>query len=160
MTTLPGPMVWAPLSEVPQIVRMPIYIITLAIFVVLQVPIALATNYGVPFPHRILRFPDYRNGWRDRRRSIHSEEACIRNDPLVYLLPPRQVSVHSSEVSQCVSRAGVGQSGSSCGSLLQLSSCYSSSTPRPPHPTSSTGAPTVSARLLETLRSCPPQRSV
>ncbi|KAH8984843.1 multidrug resistance protein-like protein [Lactarius akahatsu] len=41
-----GPMVWAPLSEVPQIFRMPIYIFTLAVFVVLQVPTALATNYG------------------------------------------------------------------------------------------------------------------
>ncbi|KAH8986413.1 putative caffeine resistance protein 5 [Lactarius hatsudake] len=41
-----GPMVWAPLSESPQIGRMPIYIFTLAMFVVLQVPAALATNYG------------------------------------------------------------------------------------------------------------------
>ncbi|KAI0287569.1 MFS transporter [Russula brevipes] len=49
-----GPMVWAPLSEVPQIGRMPIYIITLAIFVVLQVPTALATNYGMLMAFRFL----------------------------------------------------------------------------------------------------------
>jgi MFS family permease len=51
---LSGPMVWAPLSEVPQIGRMPIYIITLAIFVVLQVPTALATNYGMLMAFRFL----------------------------------------------------------------------------------------------------------
>jgi DHA1 family multidrug resistance protein-like MFS transporter len=47
-------MVWSPLSEVPQIGRMPIYIITLAIFVVLQVPAALATNYGMLIAFRFL----------------------------------------------------------------------------------------------------------
>ncbi|KAH9976873.1 MFS transporter [Lactifluus volemus] len=49
-----GPMVWAPLSEVPQIGRMPIYILTLAVFVVLQVPTALATNYGMLIAFRFL----------------------------------------------------------------------------------------------------------
>ncbi|KAI0255604.1 major facilitator superfamily domain-containing protein [Lactifluus subvellereus] len=49
-----GPMVWAPLSEVPQIGRMPIYILTLAVFVVLQVPTALATNYGMLITFRFL----------------------------------------------------------------------------------------------------------
>ncbi|KAH9177159.1 major facilitator superfamily domain-containing protein [Lactarius sanguifluus] len=43
-----GRMVWSPLSEVPQIGRMPIYILTVAMFVVLQVPTALTTNYGFP----------------------------------------------------------------------------------------------------------------
>src|SRR5712671_139233 len=47
-------MVWAPLSEVPQIGRMPIYILTLALFVVLQVPTALATNYGMLIAFRFL----------------------------------------------------------------------------------------------------------
>ena len=37
---------------------------------------------GLPFPQRILRLPDPRDGWRDRRRSRHIEEACVRNDPL------------------------------------------------------------------------------
>ncbi|KAI9430831.1 putative caffeine resistance protein 5 [Lactarius indigo] len=49
-----GPMVWSPLSEVPQIGRMPIYIFTLAMFVVLQVPTALATNYGTLMTFRFL----------------------------------------------------------------------------------------------------------
>ena len=53
-TVLSGPMVWAPLSEVPQIGRMPIYILTLAVFVVLQVPTALATNYGMLIAFRFL----------------------------------------------------------------------------------------------------------
>jgi len=47
-------MIWAPLSEVPQIGRMPIYILTLALFVVLQVPTALATNYGMLIAFRFL----------------------------------------------------------------------------------------------------------
>jgi len=47
-------MVWAPLSKVPQIGRMPIYILTLAVFVVLQVPTALATNYGMLMAFRFL----------------------------------------------------------------------------------------------------------
>jgi MFS transporter, DHA1 family, multidrug resistance protein len=52
--TLPGPMVWAPLSEVPQIGRMPIYIFTLAVFALLQIPTALATNYGMLMAFRFL----------------------------------------------------------------------------------------------------------
>src|SRR5712672_61516 len=51
---LSGPIIWAPLSEVPQIGRMPIYILTLALFVVLQVPTALATNYGMLIAFRLL----------------------------------------------------------------------------------------------------------
>ncbi|KAI9430829.1 putative caffeine resistance protein 5 [Lactarius indigo] len=49
-----GPMVWAPLSEIPQIGRMPVYIFTLIMFVVLQVPTALATNYGMLMAFRFL----------------------------------------------------------------------------------------------------------
>jgi len=39
-----GPMIWSPISEVPSIGRNPVYIGTLAIFVLIQLPIALATN--------------------------------------------------------------------------------------------------------------------
>ena len=39
-----GPMVWSPISECPSIGRNPVYIITLAIFVLIQIPIAMATN--------------------------------------------------------------------------------------------------------------------
>ncbi|PSK34815.1 hypothetical protein B9Z65_1398 [Elsinoe australis] len=49
-----GPMVVAPLSEMPQIGRTPIYIITLAIFVALQVPTALSSNIGMLFGFRFL----------------------------------------------------------------------------------------------------------
>ena len=60
-TTLSGPMVWAPLSEVPQIGRMPIYILTIAVFIVLQVPTALSTNYDMlitfRFPTRLFGSP-------------------------------------------------------------------------------------------------------
>ncbi|KAI0061852.1 MFS transporter [Artomyces pyxidatus] len=49
-----GPMVWSPLSELPQVGRMPIYILTLAMFVLLQVPTALATDYGMLMTFRFL----------------------------------------------------------------------------------------------------------
>ena len=49
-----GPMVWAPLSEIPQIGRNPIYIGTLAVFVVLQVPTALAVNFGMLLAFRFI----------------------------------------------------------------------------------------------------------
>lgn len=42
-----GPMLWSPMSEIPQFGRNPVYIATLAVFVILQVPTALATNFGV-----------------------------------------------------------------------------------------------------------------
>jgi len=42
-----GPMLWSPMSEIPQIGRNPIYLSTLLIFVVLQVPTALASNFGM-----------------------------------------------------------------------------------------------------------------
>ncbi|GIK07614.1 hypothetical protein Aspvir_003280 [Aspergillus viridinutans] len=41
-----GPLLWSPMSEVPYIGRNPVYIFTLAVFVVLQVPTALAGNLG------------------------------------------------------------------------------------------------------------------
>lgn len=49
-----GPMVWAPLSEMPYLGRNPIYILTLALFVVLQVPTALAVNFGMLLAFRFL----------------------------------------------------------------------------------------------------------
>ncbi|KAK6842742.1 hypothetical protein PG990_005325 [Apiospora arundinis] len=49
-----GPMLWSPLSEIPQTGRNPIYIITLALFVVLQVPTALATNFGMLLAFRFI----------------------------------------------------------------------------------------------------------
>src|SRR5216684_949151 len=108
---------------------------------------------GILFPHRILWFADSRYGWHDRRRPLHSEEACIWNDPLGCI---RCICAKSRSTRTFLSA----QSGSSCGSLLQLSSCYSSSTLKPPRPTSSTKVPAVSTRLPETLGSCPLQRSV
>ncbi|KAG8164622.1 hypothetical protein KVR01_004897 [Diaporthe batatas] len=49
-----GPMVWAPMSEIPQIGRNPVYILTLAVFVVLQIPTALAVNFGMLLAFRFL----------------------------------------------------------------------------------------------------------
>ncbi|KAH9892942.1 MFS transporter [Xylariomycetidae sp. FL2044] len=49
-----GPMIWAPLSEIPQIGRNPVYISTLALFVVLQVPTALAVNFGMLLAFRFI----------------------------------------------------------------------------------------------------------
>lgn len=47
-------MILSPLSEVPQIGRASIYIITTTIFVILQVPTALAKNLGTLLPLRFL----------------------------------------------------------------------------------------------------------
>lgn len=49
-----GPMVWSPMSEIPQIGRNPVYILTLILFVVLQVPTALATNFGMLLAFRFI----------------------------------------------------------------------------------------------------------
>ncbi|KAI0032060.1 putative caffeine resistance protein 5 [Vararia minispora EC-137] len=49
-----GPMLWAPLSEIPQVGRMPIYIGTLIVFVLFQVPTALARNFGMLLAFRFL----------------------------------------------------------------------------------------------------------
>ncbi|MCJ1403583.1 hypothetical protein MMC11_006806 [Xylographa trunciseda] len=49
-----GPMLWAPLSEIPQIGRNPVYIGTLFAFVVLQIPVALATNFAMLLCFRFL----------------------------------------------------------------------------------------------------------
>ncbi|KAI1344804.1 MFS transporter [Xylariaceae sp. FL0016] len=49
-----GPMLWSSLSEIPQVGRNPIYILTLILFVVLQVPTALATNFGMLLAFRFI----------------------------------------------------------------------------------------------------------
>ncbi|KAI9669862.1 MAG: hypothetical protein M1831_006897 [Alyxoria varia] len=41
-----GPMLWSPMSEIPQIGRNPIYISTLFVFAILQIPTALTSNFG------------------------------------------------------------------------------------------------------------------
>jgi hypothetical protein len=47
-------MIWAPMSEIPQIGRNPVYISTLALFVILQIPTALATNFGMLLAFRFI----------------------------------------------------------------------------------------------------------
>ncbi|KAI4214458.1 MAG: hypothetical protein LQ351_002875 [Letrouitia transgressa] len=42
-----GPMIWAPMSEIPMIGRNPVYIGTLVVFVVFQLGAALATNFAM-----------------------------------------------------------------------------------------------------------------
>jgi MFS transporter, DHA1 family, multidrug resistance protein len=49
-----GPMLFAPMSEIPQIGRNPVYIGTLIVFVILQVPTALATNFGMLLAFRFI----------------------------------------------------------------------------------------------------------
>lgn len=49
-----GPLLWSPMSEVPQIGRNPVYIATLIVFVALQVPTALAKNLGTLLAFRFL----------------------------------------------------------------------------------------------------------
>jgi DHA1 family multidrug resistance protein-like MFS transporter len=49
-----GPMIFSPMSEIPQIGRNPVYLITLALFVALQVPTALATNFGMLLAFRFI----------------------------------------------------------------------------------------------------------
>ena len=49
-----GPLVWAPMSEIPQIGRNPVYIGTLILFVILQVPTALSVNFGMLLAFRFI----------------------------------------------------------------------------------------------------------
>ncbi|KJX93934.1 caffeine resistance protein 5 [Zymoseptoria brevis] len=49
-----GPMLWSPMSEIPQIGRNPIYIGTLLVFIALQAPTALASNFGMLLAFRFL----------------------------------------------------------------------------------------------------------
>ena len=49
-----GPMLWSPMSEIPFVGRNPVYILTLAVFVIFQVPTALAKNFGMLLAFRFL----------------------------------------------------------------------------------------------------------
>ena len=49
-----GPMFLSPLSELPQVGRAPVYMITLILFVLLQIPTALGKNLGTVVPLRFL----------------------------------------------------------------------------------------------------------
>ena len=49
-----GPMLWAPMSEIPQIGRTPIYIGTLIVFVALQLPVIFAKNFGMLLAFRFI----------------------------------------------------------------------------------------------------------
>ncbi|KZL78362.1 multidrug resistance protein [Colletotrichum incanum] len=49
-----GPMIWSPLSEIPQIGRNPIYIGTLFLFILLQVPTAMSINFGMLLAFRFI----------------------------------------------------------------------------------------------------------
>ncbi|KAF9740656.1 hypothetical protein PMIN06_000382 [Paraphaeosphaeria minitans] len=49
-----GPLLWSPLSEIPQFGRNPIYIATLLVFVLFQIPTALASNFGMLLAFRFL----------------------------------------------------------------------------------------------------------
>jgi len=49
-----GPIIWSPMSEIPQLGRLWVYIGTLVIFVLFQIPTALATNFGMLMAFRFL----------------------------------------------------------------------------------------------------------
>lgn len=49
-----GPMILSPLSEIPQFGRAAVYMVTMLIFVLLQIPTALAKNLGALLPLRFL----------------------------------------------------------------------------------------------------------
>ena len=47
-------MIWAPMSEIPQIGRNPVYIGTLFVFVLFQLPTALSVNFGMLLAFRFI----------------------------------------------------------------------------------------------------------
>ncbi|KAF2120724.1 major facilitator superfamily domain-containing protein [Lophiotrema nucula] len=49
-----GPIIWSPMSEIPYIGRNPVYITTLFVFVMFQIPTALASNFGMLLAFRFL----------------------------------------------------------------------------------------------------------
>ncbi|KZL74844.1 multidrug resistance protein [Colletotrichum tofieldiae] len=49
-----GPMIWSPLSEIPQIGRNPIYIGTLFLFILLQIPTAMSVNFSMLLAFRFI----------------------------------------------------------------------------------------------------------
>lgn len=49
-----GPMLWSPLSDFPQVGRLPVYIGTLIVFVALQFPTIYAKNFSTVLAMRFL----------------------------------------------------------------------------------------------------------
>jgi MFS transporter, DHA1 family, multidrug resistance protein len=49
-----GPMIWAPMSEIPQFGRNPVYIGTLVVFIFLQFSVIYAKNFGMLLAFRFL----------------------------------------------------------------------------------------------------------
>ncbi|RAK75310.1 MFS general substrate transporter, partial [Aspergillus fijiensis CBS 313.89] len=49
-----GPMIWSPLSELPTVGRSPIYLFTLLAFVMLNLGVLYAKNFGMLFAFRFL----------------------------------------------------------------------------------------------------------
>ncbi|GAB7350828.1 hypothetical protein MBLNU459_g1361t2 [Dothideomycetes sp. NU459] len=54
LVALTSTVLWAPMSEIPQIGRNPIYLATLLVFVLFQIPTALSVNIGMLFAFRFL----------------------------------------------------------------------------------------------------------
>jgi MFS family permease len=162
-----GPMLWAPMSEIPQIGRNPVYIGTLALFVVLQVPTALATSFGMLLTFRFITgfvgspvlatggasLTDmYKPSKRAFAISIWGVAAVcgVSLIPVIFIHKlTKRSSLHSapwSAVSLLRLRAGLGQFGSSCGSQDLLWSSSSSCYPRHLPTTFSSGEPGGFAR--------------
>ncbi|KAL1791827.1 hypothetical protein ACET3X_009578 [Alternaria dauci] len=49
-----GPLIWSPMSEIPQIGRLWVYILTLLMFVLLQLPTVFSVNFGMLLAFRFL----------------------------------------------------------------------------------------------------------
>ncbi|GAA5871626.1 hypothetical protein JCM16303_000812 [Sporobolomyces ruberrimus] len=49
-----GPMLWSPLQEIPHIGRVPVFVSCMFVFVLFQIPIVLAKNYGTVLSFRFL----------------------------------------------------------------------------------------------------------
>ncbi|KAK6206983.1 multidrug resistance protein [Colletotrichum tabaci] len=49
-----GPMIWSPLSEIPQVGRNPVYIGTLFVFFLLQIPTATSSSFGMLLAFRFI----------------------------------------------------------------------------------------------------------
>ena len=95
-----GPMIWAPLSEVPFIGRCPVYVLTLFVFVVFQLAVAIPENFGmlmvsqffatfferrltlrpasgVPFLNRLHRLSSPSDWWSLHVRHLASEQTVL-----------------------------------------------------------------------------------
>ena len=157
-------MVWSPLSEVPQIGRMPIYILTIAVFIVLQVPIALSTNYDMLITFHFLT------------RLFGSPILATGGATIADLYAPKKRAysmAHWGVFATCGPSLGPLLGGFATHfegwrwtiwELLWLSAAtfvllFFFFIPRPPHPTYSTVVPAASARQPETPRSSQLPRS-